>query len=217
MSQQLMKSIVALHILLLLPAVSFAQADWEFRKERQGIKIYTRDVAGSVMKATRAETVFDAPVGNCISVLKDVDRFTTLFPSCMYAERISDLGDTVQTQYMRLKAPWPVANRDYAFKYIFRTGDTKGAVKVITQCVPNAYPPDKSFIRLDKGEGLWVFTPTQDGRTKLVYEFHGSPGGSVPEWLANTSVVDSPLGMLENFHRLVKEARHHGKRYGFMK
>lgn len=209
-------SLRTLPILLLLPAMSFAQSKWEFRKEKDGIKIYTRDVAGSAMKATRAETVFDAPVGNCIAVLQDVDGFTKLFPSCMYAERISTSGDSVQTQYMRLKAPWPVTNRDYAFKYIFRKGETKNAVKVVTSCVPNAYPPDRAFIRLDKGDGLWVFTPTQDGRTKLVYEFHGSPGGSVPEWLANSSVVDSPLGMLENFHRMVKEEKHRNRRFSFM-
>lgn len=212
-----MKALRTFPILLLLPAIGFGQADWEFRKEKDGIRIYTRDVEGSAMKATRAETVFNAPVNNCISVLKDVDGFTTLFPSCMYAEKVSTSGDTVQTQYLRLKAPWPVTNRDYAFRYVFRSGESKGAVKVVTECVPNAYPADKSYIRLDRGEGLWVFTPTQDGRTKLVYEFHGSPGGSIPEWLANSSVVDSPLGMLENFHRLVKEARHQGKRYGFMR
>lgn len=193
-----------------------AQSAWELRKEKAGISIYTRDVPGSVMKATRAVTVFDAPVAACISVLKDVENFTSLFPSCTYSERISLSGDTVQTQYMRLKAPWPVTDRDYAFRYIYRKGEQTGSVKVVTQCVPNAYPPDKDHVRLDKGEGLWVFSPSADGRTKLVYEFHGSPGGSVPEWLANTSVVDSPFSMLENFHRLVKEARHQGKRYGFM-
>lgn len=212
-----MKSLVILPLVVLLATASFAQTTWEFRKEKQGIRIFTRDVEGSAMKATRAETIFEAPVGSCISVLKDVEGFTTLFPNCIYSERISDLGDTVQTQYMRLKAPWPVTDRDYAFSYIFRAGNVKNEVKVFAKCVPSAYPHDKSYIRLDKGDGLWVFTPLQGGGTKLVYEFHGSPGGSVPEWLANSSVIDSPLGMLENFHRLVKDARHHGKRYDFMK
>ena len=193
-----------------------AQTDWEFRKERNGIRIYTRDVEGSALKATRAETVFDAPVENCISVLKDVDGFTGLFPSCTYAERVSVAGDTTQTQYIRLKAPWPVTNRDYAFSYSFRPHGSSG-VKVLSQCVPNAYPVNPDHIRLQKGGGYFLFTPTGDGRTRLEYQFHGSPGGSVPEWLANSSVVDSPLGMLENFHRLVKEERHRGKRYGFIR
>jgi hypothetical protein len=202
---------------IFLPMLIFGQSDWQLRKEQNGIRIYPKDVAGSALTATRAETTFDAPVQNCISVLKDVDGFTRLFPSCTYTEKIAAKGDTVQTQYIRLDAPWPVTDRDYAFEYLFRKGAKRGSVHVITSCRPNAYPANPSMIRLDKGEGLWVFTPTAEGKTKLVYEFHGSPGGTVPAWLANSSVVDSPLEMLSNFQRLVKEDRHKGKMYGFIR
>ncbi|MCF8256574.1 MAG: hypothetical protein K9J06_03420 [Flavobacteriales bacterium] len=204
-------------LLLALPSfTAVAQGEWEFRKEQNGIRISTREVPGSPLKATRAETVFDAPVGNCVSVLKDVEHFTTLFPSCTYSERISTSGDTLQTQYVKLKAPWPVTDRDYAFMYFFRKGPSKGSVNVVTKCMPSAYPLDPSMIRLDRGDGKWTFTPVSGGRTRLVYEFHGTPGGSVPAWLANSTVVDSPLSMLENFHRMVKEKRHQGKSYRFI-
>lgn len=201
--------------LLFAPLLGVCQPDWSLRKDENGIRIYTRDVPGAAMKATKAETVFDAPVPTCISVLKDVNGFTKLFPNCTYAEAISTSGDTVQLQYIRLDAPWPVTDRDYAFEYRYRHGKEKGAVHVHTACLPKAYPPDPSMIRLDKGEGLWVFSPTGDGKTRLVYEFHGSPGGTVPAWLANTSVVDSPMQMLKNFHQLVKDPRFKGKQYNF--
>lgn len=193
-----------------------AQSDWELRKERNGIRVYTKDVPGASLKAIRAETVFDAPVSTCISVLKDVEGFTSLFPDCYHSERISVDGDTVQTQYIRLKAPWPVTDRDYAYNYVFR-GIGNGAVKVFSHCLPDAYPLAESLIRLDKGEGFLLFTPTKDGRTRLEYQFHGSAGGSVPGWLANSAVTDSPLKMLENFQQLVKDGKHSGKDYGFIR
>ena len=209
-----------LHFLVLIfqifPFVSvMAQNDWELAKERNGIRVYTKDVPGASLKAIRAETIFDAPVTNCISVLKDVDGFTTLFPDCYFSERIKNIGDTVQLQYIKLKAPWPVTDRDYAYRYVFRPMGS-GAVKVMSQCLPDAYPADGALVRLDKGEGYLLFTPMTDGRTRFEYQFHGSAGGSVPGWLANSAVTDSPLKMLENFQRLVKEDKHRGKDYGFI-
>lgn len=193
-----------------------AQSDWELKKDINGIRVYTKDVPGASLKAIRAETVFDAPVTNCISVLKDVAGFTTLFPDCYYSERIKNLGDTVQLQYIKLKAPWPVTDRDYAYRYVFRAMGN-GAVKVMSQCLPDAYPHNGSLVRLDKGEGYLLFTPVADGRTRFEYQFHGSAGGSVPGWLANSAVTDSPLKMLENFQQMVKEDKHRGKNYGFIR
>lgn len=193
-----------------------AQPDWELKKERSGIRVYTKDVPGAALKAIRAETVFDAPVATCISVLKDVEGFTSLFPDCYHSERISADGDTVQTQYIRLKAPWPVTDRDYAYRYVFRPMGN-GAVKVVSQCLPDAFPEQDTYIRIDKGEGYLLFTPTADGKTRLDYRFHGSPGGSVPGWLANSAVTESPVKMLENFHRKVGEKDHAGKNYGFIR
>jgi len=204
-------------LLLILPFNSAtAQTDWELKKERNGIRVYTKDVPGAPLKAIRAETIFDAPVENCISVLKDVEGFILLFPDCYYSEGLKKSGDTVQLQYIRLKAPWPVTDRDYAYRYVFRPMGN-GAVKVLSQCLPDAYPMQDSHIRIDKGEGYLLFTPTSDGRTALDYRFHGSPGGSVPGWLANSAVTESPVKMLENFHRLVNEDRHRGKGYGFIR
>ncbi len=203
--------------MLASPITGMCQTGWQLRKDEGGIRIYTKDVPGATMKATKAETVFDAPVLTCVSVLKDVNSFTKLFPNCVRSKHLSSSGDTVQVQYIQLDAPWPVTDRDYAFEYRYRAGREKGSVHVHTACLPNAFPPDPTMIRLDEGEGLWVFSPTPDGKTRLVYEFHGSPGGTVPAWLANTSVVDSPLQMLKNFHQLVKDPRFRGKQYSFGK
>jgi hypothetical protein len=51
----------------------------------------------------------------------------------------------------------------------------------------------------------------------LDYEFQSDPGGAVPAWLANSTVIDTPMDMLTNFHRLVKLEKHRNKSYAFIR
>lgn len=203
--------------ILLLPPGAMAQADWQLRKDEHGIKVYTKDVAGYALKAGKAVTVFDAPIESCISVLKDVQHFTDLFPNCSKAEALGVTGDTIQRHYLRFKAPWPVTDRDCAMQYNYKYDAKARSVRIMAIGVPDVYPRQESAIRLTKGHGIWIFTSLADGRTRLDYEFQSDPGGSVPGWLANSTVIDTPMGMLTNFHRLVKLDRHRNKRYGFMR
>ena len=127
------------------------------------------------------------------------------------------LGDTVQRHYLRFKAPWPVTDRDCAIQYSYRYDAKTRSVKVVATGLPDIYPRQESAIRLTKGYGIWVFTSLADGRTRLDYEFQSDPEGSIPSWLANSTVVDTPMGMLTNFHRMVKLEKHRNKRYAFMR
>lgn len=212
-----MRNSLLLVALLLLPGLSMAQRDWELRKDEKGIKVFTKDVAGYGLKAGKAVTIFDAPLESCISVLKDVPRLKELFPNCSQAEPISVMGDTVQRHYLRFKAPWPVTDRDCAIQYSYRYDAKTRSVKVVATGLPDIYPRQESAIRLTKGYGIWVFTSLADGRTRLDYEFQSDPEGSIPSWLANSTVVDTPMGMLTNFHRMVKLEKHRNKRYAFMR
>jgi hypothetical protein len=63
---------------------------------------------------------------------------------------------------------------------------------------------DEDCVPVTKLTGFWRFTPQQDGRIYVEYETHADPAGHLPSWLANSFVVDQPLGSLKNLRKRVE-------------
>lgn len=45
------------------------------------------------------------------------------------------------------------------------------------------------------------------GGVNVTYQMHISPGGSIPNWLANQTVVDTPYGTLKALRSYLQDAR----------
>ncbi|WP_395408383.1 hypothetical protein ACHMW6_17725 [Pseudoduganella sp. UC29_106] len=41
----------------------------------------------------------------------------------------------------------------------------------------------------------------------VVYQMHAAPGGAIPGWLANQTVVDTPFGTLKGLRSYLQAAR----------
>lgn len=209
-----MKQLLTL-ILALSALTALAQDDWTLKKDKEGIKAYTKPVEGSAMKAIRATTEFHCSLETCIAVLRDIPHLDELFPDCEKVEKVMQT-DVDQIHYLHLNAPWPVTDRDATFRlqYSYDADSNKALVKATT--VVNKYPEQKGIVRLTDGGGTWEFTRVDDDHTKLLYHYHGNPGGSIPAWLANSVAEENPFRMLQNFHKLVKLERYQGKQFNFI-
>ena len=206
-----MKTLSALLIVLFLPF----HGDWELKKDKNGIKLYTKHEEGYAIKAVRAETTFHAPLETCVAVLRDIEHLDELFPDCKKVEKVKQ-DETSQIHYLQLKAPWPVTERDGAFGLKYSYDSAKDMAVVEAKMVPDIYPAQDGFVRLNKGGGTWKFTRLDAEHTQLEYYYLGDAGGSIPAWVANTVIEESPYRMLSNFHELVKLDRYKGKSHAFM-
>jgi hypothetical protein len=202
--------------LLLLSIFSFHDGSWELKKDKEGIKLYTRQEEGYPLKAIRAVTTFHAPLETCVAVLRDIDHLSELFPDCGRVEKIKQ-DEKSQIHYLQMKAPWPVTDRDGAFGLTYSYSASEQTVTIVAKMVSDAYPAQSGFIRLNKGGGTWKFKRLDKDHTELEYYYLGDPGGSIPAWVANTVIEESPFRMLQNFHKLVKLERYQGKKFSFIK
>ncbi|MCF8275147.1 MAG: hypothetical protein K9J17_00315 [Flavobacteriales bacterium] len=206
----------SLSILLLIAILPLHDSTWELKKDKDGIKLFTRHEEGYSLKAVRAETVFSAPLETCIAVLRDIDHLNELFPDCEKVVKVKQ-DESSQTHYLQLKAPWPVTDRDGAFGLEYSYNAAEKTVTIEAKMVPGAYPEQSGIVRLNKGTGTWKFKRIDATHTSLEYYYLGDPGGSIPAWVANSVIEESPFRMLTNFHKLVKLERYQGKKFAFIK
>ena len=200
-------------VLMICPLVLHGQ-EWDLKKDKNKIKVYTRHVEGSGLKAIKATTTFNCNLETCVAVLKDIPHLVELFPDCERTEKVSQT-ETEQIHYLHLNAPWPVTDRDATFILKYDYNPESRSVVVLADVINDQYDVQNGLIRLTKGTGTWTFTQTENG-IELIYLFHGEPGGNIPDWLANSVVEDNPFEMLENFHHLIGMSRYHGKSYSFI-
>ncbi len=188
---------------LLTGKAVFAQKAWSLAKDADGIQVYVRDVADSPLREFRGEVQVKAKLEQVVQALREANAFRKWMPDVITSDLLKS-SDTEQFHYIENKAPWPVSNRDgvYHFSYS-RPAD--GSVVVRVEAVPNYLPARDGRVRIPKAEGQWRVVPNTDG-VSVSYQMHASPGGSIPNWLANQTVVDTPFGTLKALRRHLQPA-----------
>ena len=182
-----------------------AQTDWTLAKEKNGIRIYTKEVEGSKFLAFRGVTEFSASLAEVWEILENVQAYPNWMYNTIQAKVIEKNGPQM-ISYVITDAPWPVSDRDGFYKNVFTYNPgTSGEITI--KAIPEYGPTYESMVRIEMLDGSWVITNLGNDRVKVVYQAHSEPGGNIPGWLASSGVISFPYYTLENLKKLVKENR----------
>jgi hypothetical protein len=182
---------------------------WQPVKQSDGIVVERRSVDGSKLKEFRGQAVVAAPVASILAVFSDVPHATEWMDSCNGSRTVEDLGDVEKVVYNRTHAPWPVADRDAVLHDVAHFDARERRVELDFWSVDDAKaPPVKGVVRMPFLRGHWILWPSADGATTRVeYQVHANPGGSLPDWLVNYASRDLPYKTIEGLRAQV--ARRH--------
>jgi len=195
-----------LYLLFLVFALPFqvTAQEWELAKEKEGVQVFTKKVEGSPFKAYRAVMTMNTTVAALDTLMRDQQAMTTWFDRCLKCEQLKQVSDNEFYIYFVNDGPWPVQDRDNISHATF---DYKpdGALWIRLIGVADYLPKKKNLVRLPEITAHWEFQPLSDGKVKIVQQAHIDLGGSVPGWVANLAVVDSPYNTMINLRNTLKE------------
>ncbi len=198
-----MHKLLLIITLSLITSLSFSASEWELKKDENGIKVYVRSVEGSSFKEYKGETVIhNTTVKDVLNIIFDVKNYDKLFPDVSGQKLLKQIGEYHNIHYIIIHTPWPISNRDNVTELNASLSDDGKSATVTINALPDYIPAEKGLVRV-KGKGTWQLKETGNGDVNVVYQYHGSPGGSVPAWLANSFVVSHPFETLENLHKRV--------------
>ncbi|PWJ43091.1 START domain-containing protein [Sediminitomix flava] len=212
-----MKIYLFIYVFLLLTVFEVkAQKNWEFKKEKEQIKVYLKDVEGSKLKAFKGECDIKAPISNCIALIQDIPSLADWMPNTSFAKLLSNSADSLLVYYSVSEAPWPLSPRDGIYQYVFQYNKSEELLEVNIKLEANKLPEEKDKIRIRVGGGRWLLKKIDDFSTKVIFEFHADPAGDIPSWLANSVVVDTPIDTLKNMKNLVNTAKYTNQHFSFL-
>ena len=200
-----MKVISSVMMFLFSISLVMAQENWVLEKEKNDIKVFNRKLEGSKLKEYKGMVTVKASIDQVLKIFKDITRHEKFIykakpGSPKVVKRISE--NDFYT-YMVIEVPWPATTRDVVTHYVVNKPDDKGVVTIDVEAAPKLVPEVSGMVRVPMMKGFWKFIPLKDGKIQIVHQAHSSPGGSVPEGMANTASVDTPFTMLTKLRELL--------------
>ena len=211
-------TVLASAALLSLSQLSLADVSpWqlEAHDEDKDIKVFTREVTGSELKEFKGITHIKADVSAFVALLKDDPQATSWMHNVIVFDVKDRITDEEMVIYTVNEAPWPVTNRDVYIRSTM-TANANGVVTSSIKAEADYGDVNDDYVRMPSVNGHWTFTPQAEGVVEVVYQVHANPGGSLPDWLVNSIVVETPMETLTNLHEKVQEDQYQNKTYAFI-
>lgn len=193
----------------------FSQENWELIKNVDGIKISTKNTKNIDFKSFKANMVLDNNIHAFIAVLTDVEGLINWGYKIKNASLLKKSGDTLQIYYAEAKAPFPYKNRDGIYRNRFTWISDTNTLSVDIEILDDYLELKDQFVRI-KGNGFWEVKVLPSGKLDVTFVMLVDPGGSIPAWLANIFVDDSPYYTMQKLREVIKIEKYKNQKYNFI-
>lgn len=196
---------VLIIVLLTIASVSKGQS-WELAKDKNGVKVYTRKLEGWGIKEYKVVMDIKTSPSKIVKALKDVpSRYEWAYNSIEIREIERPNSDNVAI-YNKVDAPWPVADRDNItrFKFSYPSANLTRVDMTVIKSHAKA-PVYDGIVRIERLKGYWLIRDKGNGWTEVIQQCVAEPGGSLPDWLANSAVVDTPYNSMYNLKKYIEK------------
>ena len=200
-------SCLGLGVIVILPVFPDALHAWELVKDQDGVQVSTQAVPNSSLKAFKGETVIAASLDSLWAVMLDVEVCPDWVHNCKEPRIVEEISFLERYIYQVSDFPWPVNDRDLVLHIrLSQNSDTK-ALTIAIEAAPNRIAQTDN-VRIQKAKGFYLLEPLSNTETRVTWQQHTEPGGSLPDWLVNALVVDIPFNSLRNIRDIVQKRKY---------
>jgi len=194
---------------------SYAQENWELKKDVNGIKIFTKKPKKFDFKIFRANMLLDDSIHAFVATLNDVEGLTNWGYKIIHTSLLKRSGDTLQIYYAEAMAPFPYKNRDGIYLNRFEWNSDTNTLFVEIEILDDYLELKDKLVRI-KGKGYWRVIILPSGELDITFQMQIDPGGAIPAWLANIFTDDSPYFTMLKLREIIKNEKYHKQEYDFI-
>jgi len=191
------KQVVAIFLLLFAFRISFAQETWKLAVDKEGIRIYTRHITNSKLKAIKVECSLNVRASQLVKVIMDIEHSGEWVYHSKNAYVVKQVSPSELYYYSEVSVPWPAQNRDYISHIMVSQNPKTKVITIDAPCIADMIPVKPGIVRISNSVGKWTIAPTGNNMLKVEYQLAVDPAGSIPAWLVNLFATDGPLKTFE--------------------
>lgn len=185
-------------------SLSVAEENWQLAQDEDDIRVYTKPNAKTMLKDFKADMIVQASIEKVNSHMSAMEDQTKWMYDRKLTKVLDRPNDRSSIIYSVTNAPWPVMDRDAVVSFTYNENNTDEFIRIDVDNVDDYHPLNKDMVRVPYLKGFWELIKIDDNRTKIVFMNAASPGGDIPDWLADSFVLDMPYHSLNNFRDMLK-------------
>lgn len=179
---------------------------WEFIKEKDGIKLYTREEAGKPVKAFRGVTDINAPAEKIFALLKDMNNTDWWDKNLTLVKVLHYEKSKGARYYLVYDLPWPITDRDLCVDVAVTSDELSGESGISVVSINGIIPERDDMIRIKDYRETWTVKSADGEMTHVVLEGFIDPAGNVPDWISNILITDSPFKTISGLRSRIMAA-----------
>ena len=195
---------IVIILVSLLLSLNLTAQSWNFIKERDGIKIYTRKEKGNSLKSFKGEMVIHSTMEMIGRVVGNVKNFDWWDDGIKSVEVLAYDENVYSQYYLIYDVPWPLSDRDLCAEAQITIDSVTGTKIILARPIPDEVPEKENIIRIRNYWQCWTIEPLGKGMFRLILEGFVDPGGIVPAWLYNMIITDTPLNLMREVKKRVE-------------
>jgi hypothetical protein len=186
--------------------LSSGSAEWNFKEERNGIRIWTQKVPNNPLLKGRAQFRVRSTLGGITRVVFDpeVHRVNHMDNAVALEEvrsaRYYSVFNTL-TQVM----PWPFKTREFVLSSQYLQDPKTKAIEFNAMAAPNKIPASDCCVRLVHVHNRWSATPRGNGEVDFEFYWDIDWGGGMPYVLQNALLPGALYKAMSDFRNLMEK------------
>jgi hypothetical protein len=198
-------------------ALKSIDSNWDLKRDRDGVQVYTRNVEGSPYDAVRATTIMEnIRLSSLVALIMDAEACSNWADRCAESSIHEYISETEQLIYSLNDLPFPVKDRDVLTHTFWSQDPETSAVLLESEATNGIIEEVKGKLRLTEAKVSWNFLPQADGSIQVINEAHVNPGSAFPGWVINMLLVDTPFETMKSFREEVTSPKYADAEFGFV-
>lgn len=177
---------------------------WKFVKEKDGIRVYTRQELNSSYKAFRGVADIHSTMDKVFAIVGNVKSTDQWDPSVRDLRVLSQGKDSSFSYYLVYHVSWPLHDRDLCVAVKITHDKSTGEVVIDAESSPKLVPESSDLVRIRNYWQKWILQPLDRDHIRLILEGFADPAGNIPSWLANMVITETPLNMIHEIRQRVE-------------
>ena len=193
------------------------EAEWKLRKSEEGIQIYTRHTDKAAIDELKIVSVMHCSMSSLVALIIDVDNFPKWIYACKEAKVLQQVNATEQFQYQLINIPSPFSDRDAVIHFTISQDSKTKVVHTHSLAAPSYIPVIEGLVRLPVFDGAYQLTPLPNGDIQVVYNLLIDPGGYIPDWVVNLTLITGPYKSTLSMREELKKPKYAQAKVSFIK
>ena len=202
---------------LLLQTTAHCQEDWKLKKDKNGIKVYSRKTPNFKFDELKVDCIFEGKISQLAAVILDVKNQYQWVYKTAKSELLKQVTNADLFYYSEIECPWPFHNRDLIARMTITQNTSTKILSIVAKSVDNYLPSKKNLVRVKYSNALWTITPLNNAQFKVEYKIQIDPGDGVPAWILNMFATNGPYESFKNLKDKIMLPAYAAAKFPFIK